>query len=107
MYEPLYLPNITKADFYTWSLTDIILTFNGVRVKGALVVLYDEVDGPYYQTSEPFRAEFSWRYEAPSGNNGNQMSYDFNVCKKMMDLLLAITDSVEWFDETPDAEIVY
>ena len=106
--DALMLPaGVTKADFYTWSLTDAIVTFNGVPIKAALVILYETKDAAYNQTAASFRAEFSWRYEAPSGNAGTQLSYELAVCKKMMNLLVDMTSSVEWFnDNTPD-EFVY
>ena len=101
--EHLYIPSISKGDFYTYSLSEIALTFNGLAFKGYLVILYDDVNGAYFESTAPFRAEFSWRYEAPAGASGTQMGYDPVVSKKMMDFLLAISSSTYWFNDSPSA----
>ena len=99
--DPLYPPPIAKADFYTWSLSEIPITFDGVAYKGYLIILYDDYNGAIYETAAPFRAEFSWRAEAPAGSSGTQMSYDVTRSKKMIRLLNAITASSTWFFESP------
>jgi hypothetical protein len=99
--ENLVVPVIVKGDFYTFQLTDIAVTFNGVNYKGTLIILYDDYNGAYYESSAPFRAEFSWRYEGTSG--GTQMSYNPDTCIKMMNLLVAITESTTWFNDSPSS----
>jgi len=100
MSDPVILAATDKNDQYLYTIKTIAITVNGASFDSDLEIIYDTSADAYTEAHCPTRAEWSFKYEAPT--SGTQMSYDVTKAKLMMDIMNQAASDPSWFASVPN-----